>query len=71
VFDRTGLTGFYDFEIEWALDNPGTLASDRSVPEVAGPSVFAAVQQLGLKLESSAAPLETLVIDHAEKPSEN
>jgi len=71
VFDRTGLTRFYDFEIEWALDNPGTFASDRSLLDVAGPSVFAAVQQLGLKLESSAAPLETFVIDHAEKPSEN
>jgi len=37
-----------------------------------GPSIFAAVQeQLGLKLESATAPVETLVIEHAEKPSEN
>ncbi len=71
VFDRTGLTGFYDFEIEWALDNQGMPSPDNPVPDVAAPSVFTAVQLLGLKLESGAAPLETFVIDHAEKPSEN
>ena len=70
VFDRTGLTGFYDFEIEWAIDNPATFASD-TVLDIAGPSVFAAVQQLGLKMDSGAEPLETFVIAHAEKPSEN
>lgn len=37
-----------------------------------GPTLFAAIQdQLGLKLESKKGPVETLVIDHAEKPSEN
>ena len=37
-----------------------------------GPSIFTAVQeQLGLKLESKKAPVEFLIIDHVEKPSEN
>jgi uncharacterized protein (TIGR03435 family) len=41
-------------------------------PESSGPSLFTAIQeQLGLKLESQKAPVETLVIDHVEKPSEN
>jgi uncharacterized protein (TIGR03435 family) len=37
-----------------------------------GPSIFSAIQeQLGLKLESTKAPVDVLVIDHVEKPSEN
>jgi uncharacterized protein (TIGR03435 family) len=41
-------------------------------PECSGPSLFTAIQeQLGLKLESQKAPVEILVIDHVEKPSEN
>ena len=52
VLDKTELTGFYDFEIEWAPNNTGGDAS--------GPSVFAAVQDaLGLKLEPGIAPRST------------
>jgi uncharacterized protein (TIGR03435 family) len=61
--DRTGVTGNWDFRVEYAVE--GTAAE-------AGPSVFTAVQsQLGLRLEAQKGPVETLVIDHAEKPSEN
>jgi uncharacterized protein (TIGR03435 family) len=76
VLDQTGLTGNYDFKLQWTLDaglssgfGPG---ADASSSDSAGPSLFTAVQeQLGLKLESQKGPMEVLEIDHAEKPSEN
>ena len=59
--DRTGLTGRYDFTLDWA--GPG---------KDDGPSVFTAFsEQLGLKLEAARAPVEVLVIDSAEMPEEN
>jgi uncharacterized protein (TIGR03435 family) len=62
VLDRTGIQGEFDFRVDYATDdNPET-----------GPSIFAAMQeQLGLRLEATKGPLETLVVDHAEKPSGN
>ncbi len=58
VVDRTGLQGSYDIDIDWAAE-PG---SDK-------PSIFTAVQeQLGLKLESTRAPVDVFVIDHVERP---
>ena len=81
VVDNTGLTANYDFTLKWTPDegqgpafrgpegSPGT--GSTSAPET-GPSIFTAVQeQLGLKLESQKGPVEILVIDHVEKPSEN
>jgi uncharacterized protein (TIGR03435 family) len=71
VFDKTGLTGFYDFEIEWSpsdLAVPGTDASSLNMTDA---SVFSAVQRLGLSLDPATALVETVVIDHAEKPSQN
>jgi bla regulator protein blaR1 len=66
VIDRTGLNGEYDFNLRWVPD----AADGDSVPD--GPSIFTAVQeQLGLKLESSKAPVDAIVIDHIEKPSPN
>jgi uncharacterized protein (TIGR03435 family) len=64
VFDKTGLSGAFDFNMEYAPDDRGN--SDK-------PSVFTAVQeQLGLKLQAAKGPVEVLVIDHAEKvPTEN
>jgi uncharacterized protein (TIGR03435 family) len=77
VVDRTGLTGFYDFTLEWSPSDDAqqsTLATagvSRNA-DSAGPSLFTAVQeQLGLKLETSKAPIEVLVIDNADRPSEN
>jgi uncharacterized protein (TIGR03435 family) len=75
VVDRTGLNGTYDFTFEFALpiglgSQPATdpSASDPSAP----PSIFTAIQeQLGLKLESQTGPVDVLVIDHVEEPSEN
>jgi uncharacterized protein (TIGR03435 family) len=65
IVDKTGLTGKYDVELKWSSeDNPGSGDS--------GPSIFTALQeQLGLKLESTKAPVETIVVEHIDKPSEN
>jgi uncharacterized protein (TIGR03435 family) len=65
VFERTGLTGGYDFDLKWT---PG-LAADPAGTSV---SIFTALQeQLGLKLESATAPLDVLVVDHVERPTAN
>jgi uncharacterized protein (TIGR03435 family) len=63
VFDDTGLQGRFDLELEWSRDrSPG---EDK-------PSLFTAMQeQLGLKLQSERGPVEVVVIDHIEPPSEN
>jgi uncharacterized protein (TIGR03435 family) len=67
VVDATGLSGTYDVVLDWVP--AGTPIDD---PKANGPSLFTAVQeQLGLKLEQQRAPIEYLVIDHVEKPTEN
>jgi uncharacterized protein (TIGR03435 family) len=79
VLDKTGLTGKYDFKLEWSLDAPNASsptaekgAETPTTPEPTGPSLFAALQeQLGLRLEPQKAAVETLVIDHVARPSEN
>ncbi len=77
VIDKTGLPGRYDFTLQWTPDErespvPPGGPGDAPPPESTGPSLFTAIQeQLGLKLESQKAPMDILVIDHVEKPSEN
>jgi uncharacterized protein (TIGR03435 family) len=67
VLDKTGLRGSYDFTLSWTPDYGGPPAPDSN-----GVGLFTAIQeQLGLKLEPQKAPIQILVIDHAEKPSEN
>ena len=62
VVDRTGLHGGFAIDLEWS---PDQTATDK-------PSIFAAVQeQLGLKLESTRAPVDVVVIDRVERPSQN
>ena len=65
VVDKTGLTGRYDFQLQWATDGKVTEpGSSDAVPA----SIFTAVeQQLGLKLEPLQAPSDVLVIDHVEQ----
>jgi len=68
VVDKTGLTGKYDVKLEMIEQGPP--AADGTLDP--GPSVFTVVQgQLGLKLEPAKDKVETLVIDHVERPSEN
>jgi uncharacterized protein (TIGR03435 family) len=75
VIDKTGLTGLYDFTLTFSpIDAPAVGPAGQLSPETdsAEPSIFTALQaQLGLKLESSKGPVAVLVIDRAEKPSEN
>lgn len=68
VVDKTGITGRYDFHLEFALDE----SSPRFVADGAtGPSISTALQQFGLKLETAKQPKKVLIIDHAQKPSGN
>jgi uncharacterized protein (TIGR03435 family) len=62
VQDRTGLKGSFDFKFEYAADD--------NQPDIIA-SIFNSLQELGLKLEPAKGPVETLVIDRAEKPAEN
>jgi uncharacterized protein (TIGR03435 family) len=68
VVDRTGLTGNYDFSLEWTPE-PDTTA--RPAEFTAITLAEALKEQLGMKLESIRASVPFLVIDHVEKPSEN
>jgi uncharacterized protein (TIGR03435 family) len=63
VVDRTGLSGIYEIDLDYAF-----------VPAAGGdkPEIFDALQeQLGLKLESVKVPFETLVVERFEKPDAN
>jgi len=66
VMDRTGLSGYYAYTLDW-------FPADRAAPpDLDAPDMFQAVrEQLGLRLEAGRAPVEKLVIDRAERPSEN
>ena len=67
VIDKTGLTGKYNFQLQWTANENAETA-----PETNWPSLFSAIQQqLGLKLEPAKGPVPVLVIDHVEKPSGN
>jgi uncharacterized protein (TIGR03435 family) len=68
VFDKTRLMGTYDIVLECVVGNlPVGAAANASRP-----SLFTALQeQLGLKLEAALSPLDTVVIDHAERPTPN
>lgn len=76
VLDRTGLTGRFDFSLNWTPDETQFGGLGVRVPPpsdtATAPDLFTAIQdQLGLKLESQKAPVDVLVVDHVEKPSDN
>jgi uncharacterized protein (TIGR03435 family) len=62
VLDRTGLSGSYDFRTAYSMDD--------AHPDVVG-MIMTCLNDLGLKLEPTKAPVERLVIDSAQKPSAN
>jgi uncharacterized protein (TIGR03435 family) len=68
VVDQTGLTGRFDLRLTWTPDESQSATESADAP----PNLFTAIQEeLGLKLESTKAPVDVLVIDHIERPSEN
>jgi uncharacterized protein (TIGR03435 family) len=69
VADKTGLKGIYSFHLKWQREEEGPASG---LHDQALPTIYAALpEQLGLKLESGKGPVEVLVIDHIEQPSEN
>ena len=68
VLDRTALGGPYSFDLEFEYRPPSATSADDGL----GAAIFTAVQeQLGLKLESTTGPVDVLVIDHVEHPTED
>ena len=77
MVDQTNLQGRFDFTLTWTPDESQFAGMGARVPPPTGdpaapPGLFTAIQeQLGLRLESTKAPAEVLVIDRVDKPSEN
>jgi uncharacterized protein (TIGR03435 family) len=87
IVDKTGLTGLFDFSLRFSTEglvNPDGRPMGAPPPAPAAgttpgvdaaadpvPSLFTAIQELGLKLETAKAPVEVLVIDSVQKPTEN
>ena len=80
VIDKTGLTGLYKFDTEgWSPMRPKApqppdhepTAEELRFGDPSTPTLFVIFDRLGLKLESSKAPIETFVIESIERPTEN
>jgi uncharacterized protein (TIGR03435 family) len=77
VQDRTGIQGTFDFEVPpWTSPSqlsPQTIADGREPPpDPARPDLFTTLQEsIGLKLEAQTGPVESLIIESAERPSGN
>jgi len=84
VIDKTGFTGEFDLQLQFALDD--SLAISRSLTAVPGqpegaaqasdppglPSIFSALrEQLGLRVDSAKGPAEVIVIDSLQRPTAN
>ena len=71
VIDKTGLTGRFDFTLEFAPQAPGALPADSQ--DESAPNLISAIpQRLGLKLESKKIPVDVLIVDSADRiPTEN
>ena len=77
VLDQTGITGRWDFTLNWTPDDSQFSGLGARVPPPtdsanAPPNLYTAIQeQIGLKLDATKAPADVMVIDHVEKPSDN
>jgi uncharacterized protein (TIGR03435 family) len=70
VSDMTGLKGVFDIELKWAPDETQFGGKGKN-DDSGGPSIFAALHELGLALEARKIAGDVLVIDHVERPAEN
>ena len=69
VIDRTGLTGAFDFDLQWT-SGPVAPAAGPTAPADDGPSIFVALQeQLGLRLAPGRAPFDVVVVDAVRRPT--
>lgn len=66
IFDKTGFTALFDIDLDFTP--PAAIAQQT---ESTAPSLFTAIQDIGMKLESAKAPNEVIVIDSVHKPSAN
>ena len=78
MIDKTGIARRFDIHLSFSPNEsmPGLRGPEPDAPAAAsdptGPTIFTAMQeQLGLKLAPAKGPIEFLVIDHLERPSEN
>jgi len=74
VVDQTGLTGVYDFELEWSTPTGGGRGGGIAPPNPStkATSIWQALEAVGLTLKAGKFPYDVLVIDHVNKvPSEN
>lgn len=65
VLDETGLSGSFDFKSAFLGNDPKAEYQDIAA------SILTSVQEMGLKLKSAKGPVETIVIDHVQRPSPN
>jgi len=70
VIDKTGLTGVYNFELDFSYQQLSAAPTPEGVAsEPTGPDIFTAIQkQLGLKLEAARGRVSHLIVDHVERP---
>ena len=77
VLDQTGITGRWNFSLNWTPDDSQFAGMGAKIPppkdgENQPPALFTAIQeQIGLKLDATKAPADVMVIDHVEQPSAN
>lgn len=77
VLDKTGLTGRWDFNLDWTPDDSQFQGMGAKIPPPTDganqpPALYTAIQeQIGLKLDATKSSADVMVIDHVEKPSEN
>ena len=78
VYDKTGLTGMYDFNLKWAPESAAAGGPFGPPPpgvtplpvDPDAPNIYTAVQeQLGLKLENARGPVEVVIVDRIERPT--